>query len=238
MADKRKIWWIANDIAEAARWFQNFAPKGVAFLKVEAEKDSPRLDVVFELEKDKAEEILGYLPGEEEWLQEDDAAEETPAEKTTVVTHPCGTVGKSLAGLECFSNGENDQPMTCPQCGSRTDFDENVSVAGCVAPQYHICPNGTCKYEFILAFDEDVEVEERPWRVNIPATLCFTVMSDNKAELRKELTEKALSDGIPAIEISAVSLFKEYPVKAAAIWAPGIFNDINAVQIDIEEAEE
>ena len=47
-----------------------------------------------------------------------------------------------------YSNEGNDQPATCPRCGSRTNFIELGD-----AVQQHKCLG--CKYEFVLSFEED-----------------------------------------------------------------------------------
>jgi transposase-like protein len=55
---------------------------------------------------------------------------------------------KSLDELEVFTNGDNEQPTTCPYCGARTDFIEIDNFK-----QQHKCLS--CKYEFFMDFDED-----------------------------------------------------------------------------------
>ena len=46
-----------------------------------------------------------------------------------------------LDALDVFTNGSNDQPTTCPKCGSRTDFIEIDDFQ-----QQHKCLG--CSYEF------------------------------------------------------------------------------------------
>ena len=47
--------------------------------------------------------------------------------------------------LDVHLNGDNDQPTTCPKCGSRTEF--NILD---LERQKHRCKDSDCGYEFIL----------------------------------------------------------------------------------------
>lgn len=62
-------------------------------------------------------------------------------------------LGRYLKGeqvLDIHLNGDNDQPTTCPQCGSRTDFVEISETK-----QHHGCLSYPCGYEFILEMEEE-----------------------------------------------------------------------------------
>lgn len=50
--------------------------------------------------------------------------------------------------LDCYHNGDNDQPTTCPICGSRTEF---IDVTN--SQQIHECL--CCGYKFYKYFDEE-----------------------------------------------------------------------------------
>lgn len=52
--------------------------------------------------------------------------------------------------LDVHLNGDNDQPTTCPQCGSRTEF---FQVGLDTSRQKHRCLDGDCGYEFHLDFE-------------------------------------------------------------------------------------
>lgn len=70
---KGTIWWIADDIAELASWLEDWKGKPIILKKVEAHMDgSTRMDVLFELDREQANELLGYEVGVDEWLDEDD----------------------------------------------------------------------------------------------------------------------------------------------------------------------
>lgn len=71
--EKGQIWWTAADQAEADKWVKDLTAKGCTIRKVESEPDRTLVHVVFELSKSKAKSILGYQPGEEEWLDQEDA---------------------------------------------------------------------------------------------------------------------------------------------------------------------
>ncbi len=47
-----------------------------------------------------------------------------------------------------------EEPTTCPQCGSRTDFDENDDDT-----QSHRCLNRDCGFDFLGVFDDDDDAE-------------------------------------------------------------------------------
>jgi len=61
-----RLWWIANSEQELESW----KPKLDQCTVIKIERHTPtQIDVVFELEKAKALEILGYQPDTEEWLK-------------------------------------------------------------------------------------------------------------------------------------------------------------------------
>ena len=53
-----------------------------------------------------------------------------------------------------------DQPVTCPDCGSRTDFEEIESP---IYMQFHTCLN--CRQDFNVIFEEEKE-DSRLWNDN------------------------------------------------------------------------
>lgn len=57
---------------------------------------------------------------------------------------------KSLHELDVYINGDNEQPTTCPKCGSRTGFEQIADDK-----QQHECLNSDCRYEFFLDFDDE-----------------------------------------------------------------------------------
>lgn len=42
----------------------------------------------------------------------------------------------------------NDQPVTCPKCGSRTDFEELLNDKNKEVVQTHQCPDTSCRFKF------------------------------------------------------------------------------------------
>lgn len=42
----------------------------------------------------------------------------------------------------------NDQPVTCPKCGSRTDFEEVIQSNNTSPIQIHQCLDRDCQFEF------------------------------------------------------------------------------------------
>lgn len=47
----------------------------------------------------------------------------------------------------------SEQPATCPMCGCRTHILEEDTIY-----QHHLCLSGGCEFEFILEFEEDIEI--------------------------------------------------------------------------------
>lgn len=62
---------------------------------------------------------------------------------------------KNPTGLDVYTNGDNDQPTTCPKCGGRTYFVELSK-----AIQHHQCINRDCGYEFALEVTPEPEEPE------------------------------------------------------------------------------
>ena len=54
---------------------------------------------------------------------------------------------------DSFTNGDNDQPITCPKCGSRTDFFEEKDSDG-EYTEIHQCLNESCGYQFNMYYEE------------------------------------------------------------------------------------
>lgn len=54
---------------------------------------------------------------------------------------------------EVFDISNDDQPTTCPKCGSRTEIGQEI-----VTPEYgrqnHTCLNPNCKHEFITEWSK------------------------------------------------------------------------------------
>lgn len=64
------MWWRANDQAEADTMKADLLAKGVIEVKLSEPDVTGMHDVLFSLDRDHANEILGYEVGEEEWLDE------------------------------------------------------------------------------------------------------------------------------------------------------------------------
>jgi hypothetical protein len=65
------IWWRAQDQAEAETMQADLLAKGVIEVRLSEPDVTGMLDVFFSLDRDHANEILGYEVGEEEWLDEE-----------------------------------------------------------------------------------------------------------------------------------------------------------------------
>jgi hypothetical protein len=42
----------------------------------------------------------------------------------------------------------NDEPVSCPKCGSRTNFDESFDSKNKEVVQTHQCPDTSCHFKF------------------------------------------------------------------------------------------
>ncbi len=66
-----RIWWCADNLAEATRWQSEYTAKG-AVVELKPDDDRPIVDVIISLERAKSREILGYDVQDHEWLVEED----------------------------------------------------------------------------------------------------------------------------------------------------------------------
>lgn len=79
-----KIWWCADNMDEALQWQADLTAKG-AQVELKPEDDRPIVDVIITLDCGRANEILGYEVGVEEWLDEDnDQCESFPQARSFV----------------------------------------------------------------------------------------------------------------------------------------------------------
>ncbi|WP_338924367.1 hypothetical protein V0M98_32670 (plasmid) [Pseudomonas silesiensis] len=63
------MWWRASDQAEAETMKAELLEKGVIEVRLSEPDEQGMLDVFFTLDRDHANEILGYEVGDEEWLE-------------------------------------------------------------------------------------------------------------------------------------------------------------------------
>lgn len=54
--------------------------------------------------------------------------------------------------IDVFTNGENENPITCPKCGARTEW---VELEREPRSQEHDCLNKQCLYKFIMEYDKE-----------------------------------------------------------------------------------
>lgn len=65
-----RLWWIADNEAELDEWRQTYVARGAVIEDVQPHQGgTPLLNVTLALPKDRAKEILGYEPDDEEWLE-------------------------------------------------------------------------------------------------------------------------------------------------------------------------
>lgn len=91
------IWQIADSKHEATEWATQYLARGARSVKIEPHADgSSACDVLIVLPRDKAAQVLGTQPGDEEWLDEPDfgagattapQAEAAPAPREDVTQH-------------------------------------------------------------------------------------------------------------------------------------------------------
>ena len=73
-----RLWWTADNKAELEEWKKNWSGKPIRIVKTEKQSERynlpgcEKIDVIFELPVDQANELLGYGVEESEWLEEED----------------------------------------------------------------------------------------------------------------------------------------------------------------------
>jgi hypothetical protein len=65
-----RIWWSADNAAQAASMKEKYLKAGATDVCLEPEDDRPIVDVYITLDRARAKEILGVEPGPEEWMPE------------------------------------------------------------------------------------------------------------------------------------------------------------------------
>ncbi len=65
-----RLWWTANDTKELYSMVGTITQKGMVITRIERRSEGTIYDVIFELEKARASELLGYDVADEEWLTE------------------------------------------------------------------------------------------------------------------------------------------------------------------------
>lgn len=61
------IWWTADSMEEVAKWQSEIEPKGAKVVRLKQD-DEGTVRFIFVVNKENVEQVLGYQPGDEEWL--------------------------------------------------------------------------------------------------------------------------------------------------------------------------
>lgn len=67
---KRKLWWIADDYAEAEEWKKRYESNAVAVEIMPQRAFEEQRDVILTLEERDAQRALGFIPYPNEWMEE------------------------------------------------------------------------------------------------------------------------------------------------------------------------
>ena len=78
--DIGKIWWSADDLAQAEQWKTEYLKKGAISVELKPEDDRSIVGVIITLDRTRAEEIFGHEVGDEEWL---DLSDDQTVDATT-----------------------------------------------------------------------------------------------------------------------------------------------------------
>lgn len=65
-----RLWWSADNLAEAQQWQRDFMAKGALAVELKPEDDRAVVDVIITLRVSMASEVVGYEVQPEEWLTE------------------------------------------------------------------------------------------------------------------------------------------------------------------------
>jgi hypothetical protein len=74
-----KLWWNADHMEEAQQWQKEYLAKGALLVELKPEDDRPIVSVLITLHQERAKEVLGYEPEEEEWLDLSEMEEQAKA---------------------------------------------------------------------------------------------------------------------------------------------------------------
>lgn len=74
-----KLWWNADNLAEAQQWQAEYVAKGALLVELKPEADRAVVDVLITLHKERAKEIFGYEPEDSEWLDISEMKEQAEA---------------------------------------------------------------------------------------------------------------------------------------------------------------
>jgi len=65
------LWWHFDNKTEAESWIAENKERGVSNIRIQNRPDSSIVEVIFDIEKDRVQDVLGYEPEEDEWLIEE-----------------------------------------------------------------------------------------------------------------------------------------------------------------------
>lgn len=66
--ERGQLWWVADNMKELGEHISQYVGKGAVLISITPSEYTDAIHYVIELEKQRALEILGYIPDEEEWL--------------------------------------------------------------------------------------------------------------------------------------------------------------------------
>lgn len=71
---KGRLWGIAENQLELEEWKKEWEGKPIEIVETNTtgHQDSERINVIYELDKNSASDLLGYEVDEEEWLESED----------------------------------------------------------------------------------------------------------------------------------------------------------------------
>lgn len=74
-----KLWWNADDLDEARCWQSEYLKRGALLVELKPEDDRAVVAVLITLHKERAVEIFGFEPDEDEWLDLSEVEEQAEA---------------------------------------------------------------------------------------------------------------------------------------------------------------
>ncbi|WP_455233590.1 hypothetical protein [Geopseudomonas aromaticivorans] len=166
-----RIWWCADNMAEAQRWKADLLNKGALSVELKPEEGREVVDVIITLERVKAAEILGGEIDDEQWMveAEDDAPAMPALKPVSASIVRLGVIGKNAYRF-VFTDARGEYTGLVGAVDLRDAASRFfTSDQGMECARRNSIPVDTLD-RFPGNFDTTIEVDEGEWSLRL--TLC------------------------------------------------------------------